>query len=496
MNDAENGRESEDIAALAKGGRANVLGFVMRLAARMPFLFIAGRIYGAEALGRFAYAALIAEFASQLATLGLKRGLAAGLAQTKRSESHVVADALVLSGGVATLAALILFAFPGIMFPTSELSGFDRLLPLATIMLAIIEVSLASCAWRFDIAASVRTRAVLEPWTLSICSLLFSFYTLRDGLILSYVVSLVVALVVSCWSMSRHYGWPSGWRLKPMRLWRMARINLPLAAADAVEWGTRRLDMAILGLFVSPAVVGVYYIAQQVATLPQKLKTSFEPVLGPVITRNLKEGNLSAIAAQVSQVGFWIVAAQLGIALALGVPGKAVTGLLGPQFVGGALALACLLAAEVLASTAVVSESALVYIARHRNLMISLLSIAVQAGLSFVFILYIRAAGLPDMVMAAAPALALAIGLGLSSLIKARLLSHLLGSRISTWRPILFVAGGLTAGIGALFASLPQSLEWVQLGVGFPVMMAAYFYIIWRYAFGPDDRALFQKKRT
>ena len=44
-----------EIAALAKGGRTNFLGFLLRLAARLPFLFIAGRLYGADALGRWAY---------------------------------------------------------------------------------------------------------------------------------------------------------------------------------------------------------------------------------------------------------------------------------------------------------------------------------------------------------------------------------------------------------------------------------------------------------
>ena len=38
--------------------------------------------------------------------------------------------------------------------------------------------------------------------------------------------------------------------------------------------------------------------------------------------------------------------------------------------------------AEVVAATAAVSEAALVYVARHRNLMISLLMIAVQAALT------------------------------------------------------------------------------------------------------------------
>ena len=93
--------------------------------------------------------------------------------------------------------------------------------------------------------------------------------------------------------------------------------------------------------------MGVYYVAQQVASLPQKLKTSFEPILGPVITKNLKTKNYEAIARQVCQVGLWIIAMQAGIALALGVPGEAVMGLVGPEFVGGTGALALLLAAEV-----------------------------------------------------------------------------------------------------------------------------------------------------
>ena len=129
---------------------------------------------------------------------------------------------------------------------------------------------------------------------------------------------------------------------------------LPLATADAIEWGTRRVDIFLLGLFAAPAAVGVYYIAQQVASLPQKLKTSFEPILGPVITKNLKTKNYQAIASQICQVGFWIVAMQAGIALALGVPGEAVMGLVGPEFVGGTGALAFLLVAEVVAATAVI----------------------------------------------------------------------------------------------------------------------------------------------
>jgi hypothetical protein len=33
-----------DMATLARGGRLNIFGFALRLVARIPFLFIAGRI--------------------------------------------------------------------------------------------------------------------------------------------------------------------------------------------------------------------------------------------------------------------------------------------------------------------------------------------------------------------------------------------------------------------------------------------------------------------
>ena len=494
--DSAAARENEDIAALAKGGRTNIFGFLLRLAARLPFLFIAGRIYGPEVLGRFAYAILVIEFAAQIATLGLKRGLAGALAQTQRDENHVLADALLLTLIVSLAAAAILIAFPYAMFPNSGINGLDRLLPLIIIAVAGSDVALAACAWRYDIGATVRARAIIEPWTISIGAWIFSYYSLRDGLILSYVLSMIAALAASLWPMARHFGWPKGWTPHPLRLWRMARINTPLAAADAVEWGSRRLDLAILGLFVSPAVVGIYYVAQQVASLPQKLKTSFEPILGPVITKNLSVKNYAAIARQVSQVGFWIIAAQAGVALALGIPGEAVMGLVGPEFVAGALALGCLLLAEVVAATAVVSESALIYMARHRNLMISLGMIGVQAALSFVLILLVRNAGYGAQVLAAAPALALALALGSSSFVKSRLLQRLLEHDISIWRPALIIAACVAVIAGSLFVALPPAYEWVELVFGVPVILAAYCAIIWRFGFGPDDRELFRRRKN
>jgi O-antigen/teichoic acid export membrane protein len=484
----------DDIAALAKGGRTNVFGFLLRLAARIPFLFIAGRLYGPEALGRFAYAILIIELVAQLATMGLRRGLAELLAKDDRPASYIVADGLILAIIASTIGGAFLIAVPQLMFPNSAINGLDRFLPVMIIAIVTTEIALAALAYRFDIASAVRARAVIEPWTISIGAGAFYFYSARDGLILAYVASLAAGMVASLWPLWRNYGWPSGWRPDMLRLNQVARRNLPLAAADAAEWGSRRLDLVILGLFASPAVVGVYYAAQQVASLPQKLKTSFDPILGPVITRNLADGQYTEIAKQIGQVGFWIIAAQAGVALALGIPGESVMGLLGPQFVGGTGAMILLLAAEVAASTAVVSESALVYLARHRNLMISLGMLVVEAILCLVLIEAVELLALEPrargLYQAAAVALALTLALALASVVKVRLLQHLLQAKVNIWRSalLLAVAAAVLVGFGVSYLN-----GWLQLAIGIPAILGAYSWMIWTRGFGDEDRKLFRK---
>ncbi len=494
----------DDIAALAKGGRTNFLGFLLRLAARLPFLFIAGRLYGAAALGRFASALVMIELAGQLCTLGQKRGLAQRLSDEDAHPANTVADAMVLSGLIALVVGTAIYLLPAMMYPKGGYSFVDRLLVLAILPATLTDIALAALAYRYDVATTVRSRSVVEPWTLSLTAAAFYFIAPLNGLTLSYIASIAASSVVALLPLLRSYGLAVDWHPHPRRIWRLAIANLPLAAADMVEWGTRKLDIFILRFFASESAVGVYYVAQQVASLPQKLKTSFEPILGPVITRNLKEKNFAAIAQQVCQVGFWIVAAQAGIALALGIPGEAVMGLVGPMFVGGTAALAFLLAAEVVAATAVVSEAALIYVARIRNLWISLATIAVQGLLTIGFILAIRAAPgwrLPggfqlkpydvSNFQAAGAAAALMFALAFASIVKSRVLARILDQSINNWRWALVYAAAPAVLVGWFVTRfLP---EWAELAFGLPAILAVYGWVIWHKGFGPEDRVLFRK---
>nr|WP_083942938.1 lipopolysaccharide biosynthesis protein [Sphingomonas soli] len=470
-----------------------MLGFMMRLVARLPFLFIAGRFYGPDIVGRYAIAVLVIEFAALVATLGLKRGLAQALATTGRPHNHVVFDALVVALIGSGIAAGALILFPQAMFPNSPVTGLERFVALAVFATAASDVVLAALAYRHNVKASVTARAVIEPWTISIAAFGFSYVSTRDGLLYAYALAMLAALVASLVPFLREYGVPHGWRPNPAKIWQLARRNAPLAGADTIEWTTRNVDRFILGLMFSPGVVGIYYMAQQVASVPQKLKTSFDPILGPVITKSLANGDMAAIAKQVRQVGFWIIGAQAALAVMFSIPASGVMGLIGPQFVVGAGALCILLVAEVLASTGAVCETALVYIARMRNLVVSIAVLALQIVLSFVFILIAQAEDLHVGYQAAAPALALAISLTIGSGIKAFMLRRLTGAPVIGVRPSFFAAIAIASLVGAAFTALPHEYEWAELSIGMPAILITFLYVIIKFGFGEGDRALFRK---
>lgn len=476
----------DDMAALARGGRTNFVGFLLRLLARLPFLFIAGQLYGAEALGRFAYATMVVELMAQLATLGLKRGLAAELSKATRPPAHVIADGLVLAWGLALAGALLLIAFPEIMFRDGKVSPLDNLFPLVALCIVGSDVSLAALAYRHRIGAQVRARSIVEPWMLTAVAAPLAFVPgwTSDGMIIAYAASLAAAFVASIWPALREFGWPHGWSPHPERLAALARANAPLAGAEAIDWAARRIDILLLGLFADARTLGIYWVAQQVASLPQKLKVTFDPILAPVVANGLARGDMAAVASQIRQVGFWVTAMQLGVALALGLMGEAVMNLVGPEFAGGAAILSLLLLTEVLYSTAAVSEGALVYMARHRNLLWSLAGIALQIALTLALVPLIGGIG---------AALALAVAALFASVSKALLLKRILGEEMTDFRWPMLVAAGAATVVGLACQLLPTP-QW-ELIIGVPAIFATYGALLWFKGFEDSDRILFASRK-
>jgi hypothetical protein len=124
-------------------------------------------------------------------------------------------------------------------------------------------------------------------------------------------------------------------------------------------------------------------------------------------------------------------------------------------------------------------------------LWISLATIVLQGVLTLGLMVAAKDMGFDQLTQAACAAGALAASLGLSSLLKARLLSRILEQPVNNWRWALVWAAAPAVMVGWIVTRLP---EWLELSLGIPAILGVYCYVIWRRGFGPEDRVLFRKQ--
>jgi hypothetical protein len=126
-------------------------------------------------------------------------------------------------------------------------------------------------------------------------------------------------------------------------------------------------------------------------------------------------------------------------------------------------------------------------------MLISLVMLALEAGLAVVLILGMRRLDLPEMYQATGPAIALMLALGFAAIAKSRLLCGILGARVNGWRwPLVWATAAGTV-VGVLSTYLP---EWAELLFGIPAILLAFGAVLWTKGFGPEDRELFRMKKA
>src|SRR3546814_11322477 len=117
----------------------------------MPFLYVAGRWYGPEAVGRFAFAVLVIELVAQLATLGLKRGLAEQLSAEGADHRHVVWDGMFVAFLASALGSALLLLMPHLMFPAGDIDRTARRMALTVFAIPGTDVALPPCPYRLHL---------------------------------------------------------------------------------------------------------------------------------------------------------------------------------------------------------------------------------------------------------------------------------------------------------------------------------------------------------
>ena len=216
------------MATLARGGRLNVFGFVLRLAAhgavpvhRRPLL--RRRPRSAASLMRCWWSSSPRSSPRS----GLRRGLAQLLADAKKPQACIVADALLVAAIGSAIGMAILIAFPKAMYPTTPVGGLDRLLAITVLAIAWTDIALAALAYHHDVGVdgprALDRRAVDDQHRRLRAVVTCRSWSRRgDGLIIAYVLSMVAALIAALIPLVRCYGMPHGWKPDLPTAWRTA----------------------------------------------------------------------------------------------------------------------------------------------------------------------------------------------------------------------------------------------------------------------------------
>lgn len=381
----------KDLTDILRGAMATLAGFLGRTGARVLFLFFAGNFYGAALLGQLAAVIAVFEILVMLGIFGFRRSLMEFLEKAKGDEGrryNVILTALVVTVTVATTVAAILaylWDFIGFARPAPHFSLFAFIIPF----IALMDVFLTTTRFKRIIRYEVFARSLVEPWTIALSSLAFYFLGMvQEGLLLAYCASLLAAFLFAVWAFGREYEWKKLFKanISFTFIKQMGSFSGPTAIVDAIGVAFRRIDIIFLSLFTPDTMVGIYYGVQNLATVVQKTRHVFDPILSPVVAQTLNQRGSADAGAQLSQVCRWILTLlclQLALMAFYAAP---LLSLIGEGFAVGALALVIVLAAEALEGSFASAELPFVFKKPRLNLALTATGFSLHVAGCLIFI--------------------------------------------------------------------------------------------------------------
>lgn len=354
---------------ILKGGGSAALGFLIRFGARLLFVLVAGRLFGAALFGAFAVAVAVVELAVTLGGAGMKRQLFKLLDEERdgRPPTHILLDGAALVT-LASLVCIVPMMLAVALLPPGQIAGNTAaaLLLLAPMILgqSLLDLFLAATRWTHLMRHQVWARSIIEPYAgVAVAALAWALGFQATGLIIGYWAGTLGALLYAVAGARRCLG-PfrlRTWRFSPARLAFMVRQTALPTLSDLTSALAGRLDLYLVGLFLGEVPAGIYGMARQVRTPIRQVRQSFDGLLTPIVSRTLgiagpvRTGQATASATRL------ILAIQLPMLIGLVAVGEPLLAWIGPEFAAGYLALLLLAAAEAIQGAYGVSDLILLY---------------------------------------------------------------------------------------------------------------------------------------
>src|SRR3954471_14622420 len=392
---------------IVRGAQATAAGFAGRLVARLLFLFVAGRLFGATAFGAYVLAVAAIELAVSVGSLGMKKVIFQLLERggEDRPLPHILLDAALLVA-IASFAVAALMTAGAILLSSSITGCTAALIALAPMVAgqSLLDLFLAATRWRHAIRFEVVARSLVEPYALLAGAAAAWALGLREGgLLVGYWCGTLAALLYAIAGARRSFGafHIAGWRPRRALLASALRLAGANTATDLLNTLYTRVDLWIVGLLLGEGAAGIYGMARQIAVPIRQVRQSFDGLLIPLVARTLSTRGSKGSGEALASATRLILVIQLPIILALFAAGRPLLGLFGPGFEAAYWPLLALAAAEAIQAAFSIGDLVFVYLRPQLGLWLTLASIAIGVVAALLLIPALGISGAALSVLAA-----------------------------------------------------------------------------------------------
>lgn len=378
----------------ARAQRRALIAFVIRvMSAAIAFIsqIVLARLMGEFEYGIFAFVWVLVILAGNLSCLGFHTSVIRFLHQHKvRGEMATVRGLNVMVRLVAVVSAS---AVAGLGFLFLHLFG-NTIEPyyLVPIALALFTMPMIALGDVLDGTARSNnwTVVALSPTYLIRPTLILAFMlsalwfdaphtavtAMQAALAATYVTTLSQLLRLTL-RLRKLYGTgPSHFELGP---W--FRVSLPIFLVDGIGFLLTNADVVVVGIYLPPDQVGIYFAAAKTIVLVQFVYFSIKAVAGPRFSAIMAEGDMPALAAFAGQTVRWSFWPSLAIGLCALAAGELLLSLFGSAFTAGYWLMAILFAG-ILSKSLVGPGEVLLSMAGRQNLCVLLYTVTLLASIA------------------------------------------------------------------------------------------------------------------
>ncbi len=357
-DDSEDRSRLASLASISRGASLYTVGKVVSDAGEFLLHLLVSRGLGPATYGLFAYGKTLAFTALLLTNLGSDTSILRYLPQyednpAKRRFFLGLAWVTSAVGGAVVAGTLFVFA-PAISALTlAEPLFVDVLRLFALILFVDTLANLLYATFRAVelLEYEVLGRRLLKPLlrVVGVGSVLLvggGLYGVVAAMVAASVVTLVVTAVLFYWRLDIRPQFRSAAATRGS-VKSYYNYSLPLTAKEAGTVMQGRVDVLIVGFFLSSTAVGMYNISVLVAGLLYIPLLAFNQLFPPVASRLYTEDNREDLAEIYTVVTRWILTASLLLGVIAVVFRIQILGLFGPAFTAGSLILVCFVVSQL-----------------------------------------------------------------------------------------------------------------------------------------------------